>query len=137
MINFKNFRLFFLGLAVLGLFFSLSLSGRAVSCDVGEDIGGVCVPDSSDVGLSDETLEGEDGILMTVANWMMGVVGILTIVMIAVAGVMYITSGGDDKHTEQAKNMLKWAITGLIVTIIAFVIIKSIDLLMQGGPADW
>lgn len=50
------------------------------------------------------------------------VVGTLSILLIIIAGYRYITANGNEEQTTQAKNGLLWAIVGLIVTLLAYVI---------------
>jgi len=52
--------------------------------------------------------------------------GIVAVFMIVYAGIRYITSRGDPKAVEGARNTLTWAIIGLVVVIISFVIINFI-----------
>lgn len=52
--------------------------------------------------------------------------GVVAVFMIAYAGIRYITSRGDPKAVEGARNTLTWAVIGLIVIIISFAIINFI-----------
>lgn len=52
--------------------------------------------------------------------------GAVALFMIVYAGIRYITSGGDPKAVEGARNTLTWAIIGLIVILISFAIINFI-----------
>jgi hypothetical protein len=47
------------------------------------------------------------------------IAGTLAVIVIIVAGIMYIQSTGDSKRIEQAKNTLFYAVAGLIVVILA------------------
>jgi len=55
----------------------------------------------------------------------LNLVGLVALLMIIIAGIMFITSGGG-KQVEQAKNMLTYAIIGLIVVLLAYFIISLI-----------
>lgn len=50
------------------------------------------------------------------------VLGILSVVVIVVSGMMYVTSSGDSGRVSKAKSMLTYSIVGLIVAISAFAI---------------
>lgn len=52
-------------------------------------------------------------------------IGIVSLIMIIFAGIKYITSGGG-KQVEEAKNILTYAIIGLIIVLIAGFIIHTI-----------
>ena len=53
-------------------------------------------------------------------------VGGLSVLMIVISGIMYISSGGDSGRVETAKSMLLYSIIGLIVALLAWVIVKSV-----------
>lgn len=119
---------------VLAVAFAASVSGTvsaAVTCDSGyEEMAGVCVPLSDTVGLTDR----EPGqVVVTVMNWLMGILGILAIVMLVVAGLMYLTAAGDESKTTGAKNIIKFAITGVAVALLAYVIVYTVWQLVDPG----
>ena len=53
--------------------------------------------------------------------------GIVLFVLIVVGGIRYITSGGDPKATESAQKTITYAIGGLIVVLLSFLILKLIQ----------
>lgn len=54
------------------------------------------------------------------------IAGIVAVVVIVVSGIMYITSSGDAPKVAKAKNMLLYAVVGLILVILAFTITKIV-----------
>ncbi len=50
--------------------------------------------------------------------------GVATVFFIVIAGIRYITSGGDPSNVAKARGTLTYAIIGLAVIVMAFVIIK-------------
>lgn len=52
--------------------------------------------------------------------------GVVLFIMLIVGGFSFITSGGNPKQLEQARNTLTYAIIGLIVVVAAFLIIQFI-----------
>ncbi|TAK96559.1 hypothetical protein EPO05_01710 [Patescibacteria group bacterium] len=102
------------------------------NCDSGfEEMSGVCVP--TDTGLSDKTV-GE--VLQVALDWLLATIGVFAILMIAIAGVMYITSGGNEKNVEKAKNMLTWAIAGLAVALLGYAIVATVNGILQGDDVS-
>jgi len=59
-------------------------------------------------------------------NVLLGLIGTLSVLMLVVGGIMYMTSGGDDTRAETAKNTIKYAIIGLIVAIISLIIVTQV-----------
>lgn len=54
------------------------------------------------------------------------VAGVIAVLVIIFAGFMYVTSGGDAAAVAKAKNALLYAIVGLVVVALAFVITQFV-----------
>lgn len=52
------------------------------------------------------------------------VVGALSVVMIIVSGILYVSSTGDAGRVSKAKNTLTYSIVGLVVSFLAFAIVN-------------
>ena len=48
------------------------------------------------------------------------------VLIIAIGGLRYVTSHGDQTQMDGAKNTLKWATVGLIVIILSFAIVRGV-----------
>lgn len=55
----------------------------------------------------------------------LGFIGTVSLFLLIAAGIKYITSGGG-KGVEEAKNMITYAIIGLIVVLLSFFIVDLI-----------
>ncbi len=55
------------------------------------------------------------------------IAGILLFVMLIFGGFRYLTSGGDQKAVQDAKNTMTYAIAGIALMILAWFILKFID----------
>ena len=75
-----------------------------------------------DAGSSGIPVTDGQNLLTNGLNLVYFLAGSIAVIMIIVAGVMYVTSTGDSGRVAKAKNMLTYAIVGLIVVIIAFAI---------------
>ncbi len=60
-----------------------------------------------------------------IINAALGLVGTVAVLLILYASIKYITSGGG-KSAEEAKNILTYAIVGLIVVLGSFFIVRLI-----------
>jgi hypothetical protein len=61
-----------------------------------------------------------------IVNVLIWVAGIASVIVIIVSGIMYITSGGNEKSVTNAKNALLYAIIGLVISIAAFAIVNFV-----------
>jgi len=56
---------------------------------------------------------------------LLGVVGTLSLLMIIFSGLRYVTAGGNEEQATQAKEGLKWAVIGLIVVALAYILVVA------------
>jgi len=102
------------------------------SCTDGTLMGGVCVPSGSSTGLP-ETSAGQ--VIVNVMNWLLGMLGIIAIIMFVVAGFQYLLAGGDEKGTESAKGNIKYAIIGVAVALLGYVVVYTVQQLATGSSS--
>lgn len=60
---------------------------------------------------------------------------VIAVVVIAVAGINYVTAGGDSAKTDKAKKMILYAITGLLVISFSWLALKLVVELLGSGEA--
>jgi len=84
---------------------------------------GSCV-DSNGVA----TLQCLPAVFSNIVYWAAGLAAIVAVFFIMLAGIKFLTSGGDPKQVEGAKKTMTYAIVGLIIILISFAIIKLIAL---------
>ncbi len=68
-----------------------------------------------------------EGVFGNVVSVVLGLAGIVLFIMIILGGFSYITSGGDPKKVESARNTLTYAIGGMIFIALAYLILKFIE----------
>lgn len=66
-------------------------------------------------------------VLSTVFTWL----GIISVIVIIVGGVFYLTSQGEPDKIKRAKNAILYALIGLIVSLLAFAIVNFVLTAMQ------
>ncbi|MCL6096889.1 MAG: pilin [Patescibacteria group bacterium] len=65
-------------------------------------------------------------IFKNVVNWALILAGITAVFFIIFSGIKFITSGGDPKQVEGARQTVTWAIIGLLIVLFSFGIINII-----------
>ncbi len=93
-------------------------------------------PDGSQKATLDLCYDGVDiasknnidlnGILGTVINVIIGVVGFLAVIIMILGGINFITSQGDAAKVTKAKNTILYGVVGLIVAMLAFAIVNFV-----------
>lgn len=80
------------------------------------------------------TLFGNGGIITTITNTLLFVVGALAVIMIIWGGIRYATSAGNASAVTAAKNTILYAIVGLIIAFLAFAAVNWVlGALTPGG----
>ena len=76
--------------------------------------------------MKNKQIDGNNGVIRTVSNILIWVVGIVLVIMIMWSGFKYITAAGDTSKVASAKNSLIYAIVGLIIAILAYAIVNFV-----------
>lgn len=79
-----------------------------------------------DAGSSGIPTMNGDQLLTNALNLTYFIAGVVAVIVIISAGLMYTTSSGDSSRVAKAKNLLTYAIVGLVVVLTAFVITNFI-----------
>jgi uncharacterized membrane protein len=92
-----------------------STYGKVVNC-----VGGIL---SSDKCI--ETPQNLSGLVKTVANalnYINGFLMLVVLVLVIYAGFLVLTSGGDDEKMKRAKNIIKYAIVGVVLIVSSYML---------------
>jgi hypothetical protein len=69
-------------------------------------------------------LFGEDGIITFIINLVSALVGIAAVITIIVAGLKFITSGSNPQDINNAREMVIYAIAGLVIVVSAQLFVR-------------
>lgn len=81
---------------------------------------------------TENPLVGKDSIFMRAVNIIAWIIGVASIIIIIIAGLKYVTSSGDPKGIESAKNTLIYAVIGLVIFLLAQGILLFVADRLQG-----
>jgi hypothetical protein len=85
-----------------------------------------------DITLPTSNYSDLNSLMLGLANWLIGICGGLAVIAVVYSGIMYITAGGDTAKAETARKNLTWAITGVVVAILAGVIVTIVNKALTG-----
>jgi len=71
-------------------------------------------------------LFGASGVITTITNILLFLVGALSVIMLIVGGLRYVVSAGNSTAVTAAKNTILYAIVGLVVSFLAFAAINYV-----------
>lgn len=118
-------------LAAFTIVFSASLPALAwdpfgaAGCDGSGANSTVCTDAKQQVGKSNP-LTGSDGLILKVANIIAVIAGLAAVIIIILAGLRFIQSGGNAEDVAGARRSILYASVGLVVIVVARTILGLI-----------
>lgn len=110
----------FMSLGVASIM-SLSVVGDSAYAQVSSGINAATTDE-----MKNKQIDGSNGVIRTVSNILIWVVGFISVIMIMWSGFKYATAAGDTSKVASAKNSLIYAIVGLIIAVLAYAIVNFI-----------
>lgn len=71
-------------------------------------------------------------LLMGILNYVLGFLGVLAVAMIVYGGFTYMTSAGNEERVKSGRAILTYAIIGLLIVILSWVIVRVIITALGG-----
>lgn len=69
--------------------------------------------------------------ILTILNFATSIMGTLAVIIMILAGFVMLLSQGDQTRIDRAKDMFKYAIIGLIVAFLSYIIVISVQSLFN------
>ena len=96
-------------------------------------IGGTPIPVISSIPSGSLYTTGRDAIQVGL-NLFVLVGLILAVILIIYSGIQWATSQGDKTKVQDARNRLTYSIVGMLVIVLAFVIVRTVLVLIGANP---
>jgi len=74
------------------------------------------------------TLQCLEPIFTGVVQALTALVGVALFIMLVIGGFGFLVSGGDQKKLEKARGTLTAAVTGVVIIVVAYLILRTIQL---------
>jgi hypothetical protein len=56
----------------------------------------------------------------------MSVLGVISLIMLMIGSIMYLTSAGDDDRIKTGKAIFKYALLGIIIAMSALIVVRQL-----------
>ena len=114
--------------AVAVLVPSVSVEAACATNNVANSInqGANATGSSADCNNGTTLTTGVSNLAKTITTDFSILVGAISVIMIIFAGFKYITSGGSNENTNSARNILMYAVIGLVIAVIAQLIVHLV-----------
>lgn len=108
---------------IISSLFLLARARLAAAVDIVEDAKGIASPNNLVMG-------DFKTVIINLITWLLSFIGLLALAAIIWGGIMYILALGDEKRTTKAKAIIFYAIVGVFIAGISFLIITTIKSLL-------
>jgi hypothetical protein len=62
----------------------------------------------------------------SITNVLLFIIGAISVIVIIIGGIRYVTSGGDQANIKAAKDTILYAVIGLVVAFLAYAIVNFV-----------
>jgi formate hydrogenlyase subunit 3/multisubunit Na+/H+ antiporter MnhD subunit len=66
------------------------------------------------------------GIIVGLLRWLLYILGFFSVMAFMISGLMFLTSGGNDKQVENAKRYMVWSVVGIVVALSGLIILNAV-----------
>jgi PKD repeat protein len=66
------------------------------------------------------------GFILNILNFTLSFLGIIGVAAVVYAGFLYVTSGVDDGNVEKAKNIVIYAVIGILVVLVSYALVNTL-----------
>jgi len=75
------------------------------------------------------------GLVQAVANWVLAIMGPISVIMVLYAAFLFMTSGGNEERVKRAKKAFLWAMVGIAVALVSMGLVALIKSFLTMGSA--
>jgi len=72
-------------------------------------------------------------IALNVLNFLLGIAGVLTLIMLVIGGIMYLTSAGDEDRIDSGKKIFRNSLIGIVIILAAMVLVQQVAKFFVAG----
>lgn len=65
-------------------------------------------------------------LITTAIYWLLGILGFIAIIAFVISGILYLTAAGNEEQIEKAKSTMTYAIIGLVVALLGWVVVRAV-----------
>lgn len=88
--------------------------------------GCAATPDAAICKEKDKAEQKVPKMVQNIVNLLIYALGIICVIVIIIAGIMYATAAGDSNQITKAKNAILYAVVGLVVALMAYGIVNFV-----------
>lgn len=94
--------------------------------------GGLSAPTGDGLDASLKKATDARSYIISIVNFVLGFLGLAAVIVIVYAGILYVTSAGNDDNLGKAKNAIKYAVIGILIIAGSYAMVNTIVNFTQG-----
>ena len=110
-----------------GISMALTITGlllfSAIAQAAGLDPTQDSIPFVNDISGGQTSLRG---IILTIVNFFLTFLGLLTVVMVIYGGFLYVSAGGAEENVGKAKKILLYSVIGIVIIVASFAFVNTV-----------
>jgi len=63
---------------------------------------------------------------LRIVNYFLGFLGLIAVIMVIYGGITYVISAGNDESVGNAKKIIQYALVGIIIILVSFVLVQAV-----------
>lgn len=72
-------------------------------------------------------------LILVIINYAIIIIGVLAVLIFVYAGYLYLTAGGDETKINTEKNVVLYAVVGVVVSVLGFVAVATVQRFIVQG----
>lgn len=69
-------------------------------------------------------------IASNILSFLLTIIGILTLIMLVIGGIMYLTAAGDEDRIDRGKKLVKYSLIGITLALASLVLVRQLGVLL-------
>lgn len=104
---------------------SIMSAFQIASAQTSTALGGGTVLSSADDNIVGGQADAKT-LVTTVLKYFLSFLGLLCTIMIIYGGILYVTSAGEEEKTKKGRNIILYAIIGIIIIVASYAIVNTV-----------
>lgn len=104
--------------------YSLMVYGIQSALAVGQDFFSNPAGGSATINASQQGSLGDN--IATVINYFLGLLGLISVGFLIYAGILMVTSGGEEEGVTKARKIIMYAVIGIVIIVLAYTIVQFV-----------
>lgn len=76
---------------------------------------------------------GVNGLVSNIIKAILGITGSVALLMFVWGGFQWLFSAGEAERVKKGKDTIKWAVLGLVVIILAYMLVSTVISILESG----